>query len=295
MKNLINQLNKQLLLLYLCLIVLLIACSEDKYSDSVTDKSEKIITTTEMSGVENPNLIQQWVVMPFEQDYSKQTVEVVDSFLIVEGDIIVGHVSDTIYDYKQKLAVDPSRTWPNGIIPYILSNSHPRYNEIVEAINEINSKTNLNLIPKKRRDKNYVTFISSSDCSSWVGMIGGMQGVNIGDCSKGSIMHEILHAAGFYHEHTRTDRDNYVTIHMNRIKRRGKSNFKRYIDRGRNGQDLGPYDYNSIMHYSSTAFSKNGSITIEIKSPPGRGDEPIGQRKELSILDIKNINNTYPK
>lgn len=288
------KLDRRLILSPLFLIITIVACSESKSTGK--NRIEEVVTSTEMAGeVNNPILKQQWVVMPFEQYHSEQTVEVIDSFMVIEGDIIVGYASDTTYDYKQELAVDPTKTWPYGIIPYTLSESHPRYDDIIKAIAEVNSKTNLSLVPKKRRHKNYVKFVTSSGCSSWVGMKGGGQNINIGPCSKGSIMHEILHAAGFYHEHTRTDRDNYVKIHMDRIEKYRESNFKKYIDRGRNGEDLGPYDYYSIMHYSSMAFSKNGTITIDIKSPPGIGNEPIGQRDSFSTLDIKNINNIYHK
>jgi len=34
---------------------------------------------------------------------------------------------------------------------------------------------------------------------------------------KGAVMHELLHSLGFFHEHNRPDRDNFVTIHFDNI------------------------------------------------------------------------------
>lgn len=77
------------------------------------------------------------------------------------------------------------------------------------------------------------------------------------------IVHQFVHALGFHHEDVRPDRDKYVKINWDNINNKHKSNFR--IDR--NYDTFGvPYDALSIMHYfKSTAFSKNGSSTIEAK------------------------------
>lgn len=46
-----------------------------------------------------------------------------------------------------------------------------------------------------------------------MGLKGGEQPVFVGaQCMVGNIAHEILHALGFHHEHTRMDREQYITI-----------------------------------------------------------------------------------
>ena len=57
-----------------------------------------------------------------------------------------------------------------------------------------------------------ITFFS---CCSFVGKRGnGPQAISIGkNCDKfGIVVHELGHAVGFWHEHTRPDRDDWVTI-----------------------------------------------------------------------------------
>lgn len=57
-------------------------------------------------------------------------------------------------------------------------------------------------------------------CNCHVGMIGGGQTVSLDDgCvgSKTTPIHEFMHAVGFWHEQTRYDRDDYVTIYWDNI------------------------------------------------------------------------------
>ena len=59
-------------------------------------------------------------------------------------------------------------------------------------------------------------------------------------------MHELGHAIGFAHEHTRTDRDTYVTINFTNIESDKLSNFELKTDFVTNGIS---YDISSLMHY----------------------------------------------
>jgi hypothetical protein len=49
------------------------------------------------------------------------------------------------------------------------------------------------------------------------------------------------------------------------------------------------YDYGSVMHYSRTAFSRNGLPTIE----PIQSGVNIGQQLNLSTIDIQAVRRLY--
>ena len=80
------------------------------------------------------------------------------------------------------------------------------------------------------------------------------------------ILHELMHAVGFWHEQSRPDRDQYVKILTHNIIEKEKDNFHKY--RFSESNFVGYYDYCSIMHYELDAFSKyKGLKTIQIKRP----------------------------
>lgn len=104
----------------------------------------------------------------------------------------------------------------------------------------------------------------------------------------GIIAHEILHALGFVHEQSRTDRDEHVIINEENIVENGyaqKAYTKLQTD------SLGtPYDFGSIMHYQQRTFRKSkGLKTFDV-----RGELPpdivfIGQRSRLSHGDAQRL------
>ena len=101
-------------------------------------------------------------------------------------------------------------------------------------------------------------------------------------------MHEIGHAVGFYHEHNRPDRDEYVEVRFNNVQQGLQSAFDKVLPGRTNLLGYG-YDYASIMHYSKAAFSANGQDTIVARDPT----IPFGNAGELSPLDIAKANVLY--
>lgn len=71
----------------------------------------------------------------------------------------------------------------------------------------------------------------------------------------------MLHAIGFYHEQSRPDRDDYVTIVWDKIEAGKEHNFNKYSEEEVDTMGA-PYDYGSVLHYSAVGFSIDGSPTI---------------------------------
>jgi hypothetical protein len=231
------------------------------------------------------------------------THEVVDGMAIVEGDIILGRADEMIPATestahkgvgRSAVAIPGSRyRWPNAVMPYVIDPAvaDPGRVEVAIAIWNTTMLGVVKMVPRTT-ETNYVSFrrvTGTSDCTSYVGMLGyGAQTITVSDsCSAGTLVHEIGHAWGLWHEHSREDRDKHVIINWANIKAGSSYNFNQHIT---DGDDLGAYDYNSIMHYAATSYSANGRATITT-IPAGIA---IGQRSYLSAGDIAAIKILYP-
>ncbi|CAM2733265.1 Dot/Icm T4SS effector Zinc-dependent metalloprotease LegP [Legionella worsleiensis] len=223
--------------------------------------------------------------------------EQINEFAVVEGDILIGKVSHL---NNQGAIITPKAggtRWPNGIIPYEIDEELPFRNKlaIYQAIDHWQRNTHLEfleLTSKNRYNhKDYISFIHAegTTCSSYVGKKGGKQEINLAPrCTTMNTVHEIGHALGLWHEQSRSDRSSYVRILWENIEDEHKHNFAQQLT---DGKDFGEYDYQSIMHYGTYAFSKNGEKTI---IPLTDGVE-IGQRSRLSEKDIAAIKSMYPE
>ena len=223
--------------------------------------------------------------------------ENIDGLAVLEGDIVLGPSRAISRENNHYSAAGASVStqyslWGDNTIPYQISpsiSSQTTINRIYTAIAHWQDKTQLKFVARSVNNAasypDYIEFIPSTGCSSYVGKQGGKQNIWVGSyCTSGNIIHEIGHAAGLFHEHIRSDRDNYVTVHWGNIKEGKSHNFNNQIS----SQSLGAYDYGSVMHYGAHSFSKNGQATITTK-----GVESIGQRSALSSGDIATINALY--
>uniref|UniRef100_A0A1B6E272 Metalloendopeptidase n=2 Tax=Clastoptera arizonana TaxID=38151 RepID=A0A1B6E272_9HEMI len=206
-----------------------------------------------------------------------------------EGDIMLSHDED-----PRNALIDTDKMWPKGIVPYYISEDEFDEEEIdiiKNAVKEIEEETCVKFRDYKKDDDDYVVVKGDAEgCWSFVGRKHGGQILNLSEkCVRhGVVVHEFLHALGLYHQQSAPNRDDYVTVNWDNIEPDHKHNFDKYNTSTVTDYGVG-YDYNSIMHYSSHAFSKNEKKTLE----PKQKEVKIGQRKHISDKDIKKIRKIY--
>lgn len=238
--------------------------------------------------------------------------EIHDGLAIWEGDIVIGSASEIAQTLAELLATPPAAKldvfqgvvisgggfrWPGGVVPYEIAGNLPNQTRVTTAIAWVQDQTpGVTLVPRAG-EANFVRFVVGTGCSSEIGMVGGQQNINLADaCSTGNTAHEILHALGMYHEHTRCDRDAFVTINYANIEAGREGNFYKAGSGTEAGDcsgafDIGAYDYGSMMHYGPFGFSDNGLKTIT--SGSDANDALMGQRAALGPTDIETIEVLY--
>jgi len=213
------------------------------------------------------------------------------SEFLAEGDMLVPRTRNAMKCLNKAYSClwEKSR---NGLveIPYLLSKKYDdtEKKEILGAFKDFETKTCIRFIPRAFQ-RAYLSIQPRYGCFSLLGRIGDKQVLSLqrfGCVSHGIIQHELLHALGFYHEQSRSDRDKYVRINWENVNEYFVNNFKR---KDTDNLDT-PYDYSSVMHYGRTAFGKLGSETI---TPIPDSSIPIGQREALSDIDILRVNKLY--
>lgn len=136
---------------------------------------------------------------------------------------------------------------------------------ILNAMQEYHNRTCIRFRPYEITDQNWIDIKQDySGCWSSVGMKMQGQIVNLGStkCLRhGVIVHELMHALGFYHQQSSSERDDFIKINWDNIRRGREHNFNKYNETVVSNFNVS-YDYSSVMHYSSKAFTSNGEDTI---------------------------------
>jgi len=215
---------------------------------------------------------------------------------LYQGDISIS--KDKLTDDMSRGAFSYSNNlWPGGIIPFFIDTAmtEDQRESILEAVGHWNENvSSIHLIemsshpiecpdppecPGCEPDCIKFTFGETPRVySSDVGMTGGIQKINLLNhtLSIASIVHEIGHAVGLKHEHTRSDRDAYIRLHRNNW-------VDPDIDFSTNmnmsiGPLVGEFDFESIMLYSpfnGNYHLPNDSVEYATITKIGPGGEDL--------------------
>uniref|UniRef100_A0A8D0DHA1 Metalloendopeptidase n=1 Tax=Sander lucioperca TaxID=283035 RepID=A0A8D0DHA1_SANLU len=179
----------------------------------------------------------------------------------------------------------------NVYIPYYIANHYSSREVaiITRGLESFSSVSCIRFRPYQNGDHEWLSIESKNGCYSFVGRQGGAQTVSLaqrGCLYHSTVQHELLHALGFNHEQTRSDRDSYIKVYWENIQDGMSYNFN-IINTLNQGT---PYDYNSVMQYEKYAFSKNNRPTMMPIPDP---NVSFGQATQMSKNDIDRLNRLY--
>nr|XP_045607981.1 uncharacterized protein LOC123764355 [Procambarus clarkii]XP_045607983.1 uncharacterized protein LOC123764355 [Procambarus clarkii] len=220
-----------------------------------------------------------------------------------EGDILPPPDRSDALDQKEaqekNAVIDRVRLWPGGVVYYEFSIEFmllPLERRLIRQVMEDIASHSCIHFRERTSEPDFIKIIFDRHrCYSHIGRVGGEQLVSLGIfCvnwwNLGTVYHELFHTLGFYHEHTRPDRDNYVEVLWDNI---AKGQVDNFLKRSYNSVDLTdmPYDLDSVMHYSPFAFGKWSFLTPTIRSR--RRGYYFMRAGEPSKVDYMKLNRLY--
>lgn len=100
---------------------------------------------------------------------------------------------------------------------------------------------------------------TANSYATWFGLYGELQFKADADISV--LRHELGHVVGLWHTQRRSDRDDHITVHWDQVKEGLENQFTTSL-----ATIIGPYDTDSIMHYSSFTFTRDKECAVITKN-----------------------------
>ncbi|MEZ4698629.1 MAG: M12 family metallopeptidase, partial [Rhodothermales bacterium] len=195
--------------------------------------------------------------------------------------------------------------WPDGIVYYAFDASvtrqqKARFEKAVarweSAIQEVAAAMGVaspvTFAAATESESNYI--LVENDAGSGisgqthVGAAGPAAQFRISDWSDTfTVEHELGHTLGLIHEHQRSDRDNYIVVHLDRM----GADCHRFFEVIPNAINYSSYDLQSLMHYSTTVCARNLlKPTIELRAGSSAN---VGQRARIRRSDAEDVFHRY--
>ena len=253
------------------------------------------------------------------------------------GDILIGRIDDlsvnciefptglskrdgtfTVIESRKEMFKAGAVRWPGGVVPFIVNDNVSA--ELRLAITGAAEHFRrfapmISLVPRSDQ-ANWIEFIQyeSTPCgASLVGMQGRGQVIFLnatgpGCATVGVVVHEVMHALGFFHEQQRADRDDYLHVDTSCL---ATAADKAQYDKAA-AEPFGPFDYASIMLYQRSCamepislqltpdqlkawlqFTPISRCTDGVISHDGERRGNIGNRCALSFGDVQALRYFY--
>lgn len=225
--------------------------------------------------------------------------DIPDGFMLIDGDMLFPK------EFTGKTAAGYNTNFWPGVVPYEFDGNVTAGNQaaMISAMGLWQAVANVRFVPRAV-EFNYVHIQSSTGNNSAVGMVGGVQLINIVSWGSQYIMaHELGHCLGYIHEHQRPDRNSFVSINTGNI----QGGFGNQLSQMNGPLVYGPYDFDSLMHYDGCSFSvccppgatcncAASCQTITVLPPFNAAWQTnIGQRTHLSYWDQLVMSFAYPQ
>lgn len=213
--------------------------------------------------------------------------------VLIEGDIVVKRRELTTY----RVGVRSQRKiWPQKTLIYEISNKFSTRHRanILRAMDGITQRTGCIKFKRRDKERDYVNIKPARECSSYVGREGGSQGLRLTlGCSSSfqDITHELMHALGVEHEHSRYDRDQFINIHWKNIESDAHSEFE--LVRRKDYVHFRPFDFWSVMLYEPIAFAKRIGLTTISSRVAGQKVRYNSEKPVMSNGDVQTLKGLY--
>ncbi|KJH42332.1 astacin [Dictyocaulus viviparus] len=98
-----------------------------------------------------------------------------------------------------------AKLWPGARIPYAISPHYTPHERalLARAVKQYHEKTCIRFVPRSGGESDYLFIGKVDGCFSEVGRTSGVQVLSLdnGCMEYATIIHEMMHVVGFYHEH----------------------------------------------------------------------------------------------